>query len=296
MTAAPVSSLPLLVVDIALDPVLVRLGPIAVHWYGLMYVVGIAAGLFVSRPYAESIGIDRDAYYTVFWPVAVGALVGGRLYYVLQSNVGWYLTHPQQILANWEGGMAFYGAVFLGTLGAYLGSRRARVSFARALDVAAVFIPMAQTFGRIGNLVNGDVIGYPSQLPWAVRYTSASNTFVPSHTVAYQPAAAYELLFSLALFVVVWRLRYRFRVPGGLFALWLALYSGGQFFLFFARQNAVTLLGLKQAQLTALAVIAVVVPAWLIWSRVYSSRVTTQPGDGVGVLGQRAVGDGGESA
>jgi phosphatidylglycerol:prolipoprotein diacylglycerol transferase len=128
--------------------------------------------------------------------------------------------------------------------------------------------------------VNGDILGYPSTLPWATQYTNVHNTFVPSHQVAYDPAAAYELLFSLALFAAVWALRFRLRVPGELFVLWLVLYSAGQFFLFFARANLVVLWGLKQAQLTAIVVVAVAIPLWLWWRHVYTERLgrDTEPG------------------
>jgi phosphatidylglycerol:prolipoprotein diacylglycerol transferase len=262
----------LAIIKIGLDPVLVRLGPLAVHWYGLMYVVGIVAGLYVALPYAESLGIDRDSAYEVFWPVLVASLVGGRLYYVVQSNFGWYLRHPSQILATWEGGMAFYGAVFLGLPTLLLVCRLKGLSAARVLDATALFIPVAQAFGRIGNLINGDIIGYRSTLPWATQYTNPNNTFVPSHLVAYQPAAAYELLFSAALFLILWRLRNRLPVPGTLFVAWLVLYSVGQFFLFFARDNPVVLLGLKQAQVTAVVVILLALPAWLWWRRYFWSR------------------------
>jgi phosphatidylglycerol:prolipoprotein diacylglycerol transferase len=265
------------IINIGIDPVLVRLGPLAVHWYGVMYVIGIVAGLAVAMPYAARLGIDRDAAYEVFWPVLVASLIGGRLYYVVQSDFGWYLRHPTQILATWEGGMAFYGAVFLGTPVAWWVCRRKGIDFPRVLDAAALFIPLAQAIGRIGNLINGDIVGYPSSLPWATRYTNPHNTFVASHAVAYQPAAAYELLFSLALFVLLWRLRYRFRVPGSLFTLWLVLYSVGQFFLFFGRANIVVLADLKQAQLTAIAVVLVSAPAYALWRGGYLRR---HPEDG----------------
>src|SRR5947209_19827837 len=132
------------IIKIGLDPVLVKLGPLSVHWYGIMYVVGIVAGLYVAIPYAERIGITRDQAYDVFWPVLIASLVGGRLYYVVQSNLGWYLRHPQNILATWEGGMAFYGAVFLGSATLFIVCRIKGISPALALDVAAVFIPLAQ--------------------------------------------------------------------------------------------------------------------------------------------------------
>jgi phosphatidylglycerol:prolipoprotein diacylglycerol transferase len=255
------------IIKIGLDPVLVRIGSVAVHWYGLMYVVGIVAGLFVALPYAEKQGISRERAYEVFWPVVVASLVGGRLYYVAQSNIGDYLRHPQDILATWEGGMAFYGAVFLGTATALFVCLRRGISFPVAMDAAALFIPLAQAFGRVGNIINGDIVGYASNLPWATEYTNRANTFVPSHSVAYDPAAAYELLFSLALFGLIWALRSRLRPSGTLFAVWLVTYSVGQFALFFARNNPVVLLELKQAQLTAIVVVAVAVPVWLLWRR-----------------------------
>jgi phosphatidylglycerol:prolipoprotein diacylglycerol transferase len=267
------------VIKIGIDPVLVRLGPLAVHWYGLMYVVGIVVGLWAAMPYAEKLGISRDTAYSIFWPVLVASLVGGRLYYVVQSNFGWYLQHPLKILATWEGGMAFYGAVFLGGAALLVACARLGVTAGSALDAAALFIPIAQAFGRIGNIVNGDIIGYRSSLPWATEYTNPANTFVPQLNVPYQPAAAYELLFSLALFGVIWILRGRFRVPGSLFALWLVVYSGGQFVLFFWRANTVVLLGLKQAQLTAVVVILLAVPAYVWWRRFYLQR-STEASDG----------------
>lgn len=265
------------IINIGIDPILVRLGPIAVHWYGIMYVVGITVGLAVALRYAARYGIDRDLAYEIFWPVLIASLIGGRLYYVVQSNFGWYLRHPTQILATWEGGMAFYGAVFLGGLTAFVVCHIKRVSFGRVLDAAAVMIPLAQAFGRVGNIINGDIIGYRSTLPWATRYTNPNNTFVPSHTLAYQPAAGYELLFSLALFGVIWSMRDRFRVPGTLFEVWLVLYSVGQFLLFFGRRNIIVMFDLKQAQLTAIAVIVVSLPLWYLWYRHYrATRLETQ--------------------
>lgn len=263
---------PIAIIKIDINPVLVHLGPLAVHWYGVMYVVGIIAGLYVALPYADRRGIDRDKAYEIFWPVLIACLIGGRLYYVVQSNLGSYLRHPQNILATWEGGMAFYGAVFLGALTALVVCWRKGVSFAIVLDAAALFIPIAQTFGRVGNIVNGDILGYASSLPWATQYTNSANNFVASHSIAYQPAGVYELLFTLSLFIVLWKLRFRFRVPGTLFFIWLMAYSLGQIALFFARDNVTVLFGLKQAQLTAIAVIVVAVPLWIAWRRHYLSR------------------------
>lgn len=263
----------LAVIKIGLDPVLFRLGPLSVHWYGLMYVVGLAAGLYLMAGYAEQRGISKDTTYEIFWPVLIACLVGGRLYYVVQSNFGWYLRHPQNILATWEGGMAFYGAVLAGTAAVFVISRLRHMSFPIMLDCAVILVPLAQTIGRIGNLVNGDILGYPSTLPWATQYVNPHNTFVPSHSIAYDPAAAYELLFSLALFLLIWAVRFRFRVPGTLFFVWLVIYCVGQFVLFFDRANAVVWLGLKQAQLTSLVLLMVAIPIYGVWRRYWLQQV-----------------------
>jgi phosphatidylglycerol:prolipoprotein diacylglycerol transferase len=175
--------------------------------------------------------------------------------------------------------MAFYGAVFLGSATALVMCWIKKVSFGLVLDTAAIFIPIAQAIGRVGNIINGDIVGYRSSLPWATEYTNAHNTFVRPF-VPYSPAAAYELLFSLALFGLVWWLRFRFRVPGTLFLLWLVLYSVGQFAIFFDRANVVVALGLKQAQITAIVVVVVSIPAWLLWRRFYLANrgaVTASP-------------------
>lgn len=274
------------VIKIGIDPVLLRLGPFAIHWYGLMYVVGITAGLQIAIPYASRFGISREVAYELFWPVLIACLVGGRLYYVVQSNLGSYLRHPQNILATWEGGMAFYGAVILGTPVLYVMCARKGVSFGRAMDAAALFIPLAQGFGRIGNIINGDILGYPSSLPWATQYTNPHNTFVPSHAVAYQPAAAYELLFTAGLFALIWALRNRFRVPGTVFLVWLVVYSIGQFVLFFGRANVVVLVGLKQAQMTAIIITLLALGWWFLWRK---KDVAREGGIGVEGSGARAI-------
>lgn len=249
-----------LVIDIDISPVLFHVGPFAIHWYGLMYIVGIMVGLRVTLPYLERFGISQEQSYRIFWPTLVACLIGGRLYYVVQSDLGWFLRHPTRILATWEGGMAFYGAVFLGVPTVWFLCRRYDLSFLRFLDSAALFIPAAQTFGRIGNVINGDIVGYPSSLPWATRYINPSNTFVGSHVLAYQPAAVYEMIFSAALFAALWLWRYRLQREGMLFVLWLSAYALGQFVLFAFRANPITLFGLKQAQLTSLLLLVFVVP------------------------------------
>ncbi len=269
-------------ITINIDPVLLRLGPLAVRWYGLMYAVGLGLALWVTLPIAERRGAPRDKVYALFWGVTVAGLIGGRLYYVAQNNPAAYLRDPRRILALWEGGMAFYGAIFLGVPALYLLARRYRVPFWPLLDTAALFAPLAQAVGRAGNIVNGDILGYRSALPWATAYANPHNTFVRplclapyTGCVAYQPAAAYELLFSLGLFLLLWLLRDR-AWPGGMsFVLYLALYSLGQLALFAWRDNVLVLGPLKQAQVTALVVLVALGPIALLLRR-HAARALIQ--------------------
>ncbi len=200
---------------ININPVAFSIGSLSVRWYGLMYVVGITVGLLVAFPYARWKGLaEGQLEKVVLWAVPAG-LIGARLYYVIQQPLGQYLADPLRILAVWEGGMAFYGAIFAVVIVLLIAGWRLKISILKLLDVTALFAVVGQFFGRIGNIINGDVIGYPANLPWGVIYANP-NSFAPRHDIAYQPAAVYEALIDVLLFGILWWLRKRVK-PGILF-------------------------------------------------------------------------------
>jgi phosphatidylglycerol:prolipoprotein diacylglycerol transferase len=249
-------------ITVNIDPVAFYLGPLAVRWYGLMYVVGIVAGLLVAWPYARSKGLSQSQLEkVVYWAIPAG-LVGARLYYVFQQPLGPYLAQPWRIAAVWEGGMAFYGAVFAVLIVLLVAGWRLKISVLKLMDFGAIFAVVGQFFGRIGNFINGDIIGYPTTLPWGVVYTNP-HSFPPRHDIAYQPAAAYEALINILLFGLLWWLRNRLK-PGVLFFVYILGYSVSQIIVFFWRDNEVVFMGLKQAQVTAIAVIVVAVVIFLV--------------------------------
>jgi len=246
---------------INVDPVALTIGPLSVRWYGLMYVVGISVGLLIAWPYAKAKGFIANQFVTiVLWAVLAG-FVGARLYYVVQQPLGPYLVEPWRILAVWEGGMAFYGAIFAVVIVLFIAGWRLKISTLKLLDVGALFAAVGQFFGRIGNFINGDVIGYPTGLPWGVVYANP-NSFAPRHDIAYQPAAAYEALINVLLFGLLWWLQNRLK-PGVLFFVYILGYSISQIIVFTWRDNEVVFLGLKQAQLTAIIVIIIAVAIFL---------------------------------
>jgi len=255
---------------INIDPVIVHLGPLALRWYGLMYVVGIIIGLWVIRGYTKRKGIDQDMVYRVLWWSIAAGVLGGRLYFVLQQPdlVQGYLMRPWRIIATWEGGMAFYGAIFLVFAALYWRARVERINPLVLIDAGVLFGAAGQIFGRIGNIINGDIVGYRSDnLPWSTVYQHPNswaclvNANICNAPV--QPAAAYELLTNLVVLALMLYLARRVTRPGILMLVYLYCYTITQFFLFFTRDNAIMpFLGLqlKQAQWTSVIVFIVVIP------------------------------------
>ena len=258
-------------IHINIDPVIFNIGPLALRWYGLMYVVGIVMGLWFIRRYTERKGISQDKVYRVLWWCVIGGLLGGRLYFVIQQPnfVAGYLLQPQHILATWEGGMAFFGAIFVVVPILFWRSLRERVNPLVMLDAAALFAACGQIFGRVGNLVNGDIIGYPSTLPWSTVYDNLNSwACLPGAStchVAVQPSAGYEMILNIIMLVVLVYLARRYRRPGALMATYLFGYCITQFLVFFVRDNIFVTLGpldwgLKQAQWTSLIVFIILIP------------------------------------
>jgi phosphatidylglycerol:prolipoprotein diacylglycerol transferase len=255
----------MLTILIGIDPVAISLGPLQIRWYGLMYVLGIGLGLWVVSRLAARLRIHEDDPWE-FAPIGLLAgLLGGRLYYVIQNNPSRYLEHPQDILAIWQGGMAFFGAIIAVTAAVIAYARWRRGPLRAFLDAGALFAAIGQPIGRIGNIVNGDVIGYPTDVPWGTAYTHPG-AFAPELGVAYHPAAAYSIIAGLVLLAVLFAVL-RLRRPGLVFATYLIGYSLTQFVVFFWRANSITAFGLKQGQLTAIGVALVGLAVLLVLLR-----------------------------
>ena len=258
------------VITIPFDPVLFRLGSFGIHWYGVAYVVAFAVGMRISSGYARSRGFtEKQVSDLYWWNIAIG-LLGARLYFVVQQpNLGEYFRNPIQIIAVWQGGMAFFGALMACLLTCVVYAYRQHLSIWVILDAGALFATLPQAIGRIGNIINGDILGGRSNLPWAVRYTNP-HTFAPQLGVAYQPANAYELLGSLVLFAIVLLVLSR-KPPVGVAGItYLVGYPVSQLLLFYLRSTEpVVAFGLKQAQVTAVVFLVVVVPLLVFLRRRY---------------------------
>ncbi len=267
-----------------IDPIIAHLGPLALRWYGLMYVVGIIIALWVIRGYTRRKGINQEMVYRILWWCIAAGLIGGRLYFVIQQPnlVSYYLANPIHIIATWEGGMAFFGAIFLVIPTLIWRARVERINPLVLIDAGVLFGAAGQIFGRIGNLINGDIVGYPSTLPWSTVYVHPGSwACLPGSSICgvpVQPAAGYELLTNVVLLLSMLYLAHRVTRPGILMLVYLYAYAITQFLLFFVRDNIyVNLFGvldwhLKQAQWTALFLLIVLLPITYLVAR-YSKPV-----------------------
>ena len=207
-----------------------HIGPLFIHAYGLAYVAAVTAAVVLTRHRWKAQGGDGDLVYDVaLWGFPAG-VVGGRLYFLATS---WNQVPPHWWgpFAIWKGGLGIWGGITLGTLVGLWRLRRAGVSLPLFMDAGAPGLLVAQAIGRIGNYFNQELYGAPSSLPWALEISPAHR--VPGYLqyATFEPTFLYELIWNLLLAAaLVWIGNHRRIKPPGLFALYVAGYSGFRIF------------------------------------------------------------------
>ena len=207
-----------------IDPVALAIGPLKIHWYGLMYLIGIgAAWLILSRR------LNRfDPTWTkeklsdlVFW-VAMGVIVGGRLGYVLFYDLSAYIANPLLIFEVWKGGMAFHGGLIGVMLATWWFGKRNNKSFFQIMDFIAPVVPIGLGAGRIGNFINAELWGKASDVPWAMIFPT------DPQQLARHPSQLYQFaLEGVALFLILWLYSRKPRptmAVSGMFALFYGIF------------------------------------------------------------------------
>lgn len=216
-----------------LDPVIFAVGPFAVRWYGLAYVAGFVIAAYVVYRLSKrwEIGLSVDDVLNLMLSCVVGVIVGSRLFYVAVYGAGRYWENPAEIVAIWDGGMAWHGGFIGIIIAGFIYSRVRKISFLTLADLAAVGAPVGFFFGRIANFVNGELWGRPTDLPWGVVFGGAAGN-APRH-----PSQLYEaLLEGLVMFLVLlWFARKR-RPEGFLFGMFMLLYGVFRLSLEFVRE------------------------------------------------------------
>jgi len=254
-----------------IDPVAVQLGPLAIHWYGLAYVVGIMFAWWYSRrlimtpqiwgPEGPQMTVkDIDDF--VVWS-ALGIVLGGRIGYVLFYDLQRYLANPADIFAVWQGGMSFHGGFAGTTLAMILFARQRRIRIWSLFDVIAAVAPVGIGLVRLTNFINSELWGRASDMPWGVVFPNGGP--LPRH-----PSQIYEaLLEGLVLFVLLRLLTHRFRclrAPGMVSGAFAAGYGTARIFVEFFREPDAQIGYLAGGWLTMGMVLSLPMVAFGVWA------------------------------
>jgi phosphatidylglycerol---prolipoprotein diacylglyceryl transferase len=213
------------------DPIAIHLGPLAVRWYGLMYLLGFALFILLGRyrikqnpngAFSNNM-LDDMLFYGV-----LGVILGGRLGFVIFYQLGYYLQHPLEVFAVWQGGMSFHGG-FLGVITAMaLLARRYKLPWLAVTDFIAPLVPLGLGAGRIGNFINAELWGRPTDVSWGMIFPDVDG--IPRH-----PSQLYEFaLEGVAFFVLLWLYSAKPRPVGAVSGMFLVGYgvfrSAAEFF------------------------------------------------------------------
>ena len=245
-----------------------ELGPLTVHMYGLMLLLGIAAAVWISGYRWVRRGGDWDLIFRLaVWGVA-GGIVGARLYHLATS----WSEVPDEWwgpFAIWKGGLGVWGGIAGGVLVGWLIARRAGANIPVLLDCIAPALLVAQGIGRLGNWWNQELFGTPTDLPWGLEIDVENRPAEYLDSETFHPAFLYELLWNLAAAGLLLLLERRFRIrPGGLFALYVALYCAGRFWIELLRVDpAHELWGLRLNAWVALVGFALATAFFVFWQR-----------------------------
>ncbi len=217
---------------INLDPVIFSLGPLQVRWYGMMYVVAYVIGAYLLRVLSQKelfrLAVDKIESLTTY--LILGMFLGARLFYVFVYNYHDFLANPLDLFAVWKGGLSFHGAIIGMALAMILFSRKHQLSPIHLFDAVVTVGAQGLFFGRIGNFINGELYGRPTELPWGMIFQSGGP--FPRH-----PSQLYEALSEgLILFAILWLGRKRLAIPGVQTAIFLMGYGVMRFIVEFFRE------------------------------------------------------------
>jgi phosphatidylglycerol:prolipoprotein diacylglycerol transferase len=251
-----------LTIVIDLDPNIFRLGPILITWHGVFSVLGIIAAArigfwLLNRDIPDLRGTGDG----LAWMVALG-LVGARLLYVWEN---WRIFANGQwlrIFALNEGGISQWGGLFGAIVGVYVWSRRAHYSFWKILDAGGPAAMLGLAIGRIGDVINGEHHGSPTNVPWGVEYINQFTLGQPGRVV--HPEVAYEMVLCLLILgaILPFHKRLKMRLPDGVLGLvYFGVYALGRFFLSYFRLDTQIIFGLRQAQIASLLMVVIAVIA-----------------------------------
>lgn len=266
----------------------IQIGPIPIAYYGIIVMSGAVAAAFLAAWNAKFYGRDAEFVWDGLLWVLIGGILGARIWHILTPPASmveqgyttlYYLTHPLDAIAIWNGGLGIPGAVIGGLLALYLYTRAKGESFLVWADIGAPALALGQAIGRWGNFVNQELYGAPTNLPWAVSIDPPYRLPGYESVEYYHPLFLYESLYSLAnMFILLWLSR-KFKdrlLPGDIFLIYLVIYPIGRFLLEFLRLDPSPVAGININQ-TMMAVVAIASSLTLLIRHLNRKKAYQQP-------------------
>ncbi len=223
-----------------IDPIAFNLGNIFVSWYGIMFGLGLLFGFLLWKKLAKEEGIDNIVVLEYYLVGVIGILVGCRLFHVLVYNSSYFLSNPLEIFAIWKGGLSSHGGMIGGPLAVYFYTKKKNLDFWKLLDLVTVPVTLSSAFIRIGNFLNGELVGRVTTMPWGIKFDNSEGL---RHPVQLYESAKIFFIFGILYF-------YRnLRLPtGAVFWIGIFLFSFFRFFTEFFKEYLVFSFGLTIGQ------------------------------------------------
>lgn len=236
------------------NPVFLSIGHLNIEYYGLLFGIGFLIGYFIAKRLAKEFNIEEKKVEELGIYFIVSAVIGARLFEVLFYNFSYYLSNPLKILYIWERGLASHGAIIALILTAYIYGKKNKLNFYNITDLFVIPISLNAAFVRIGNFMNGELVGKITSLPWGVEF----NNYLGFR----HPVQLYQAGYYILIFIVLLRLRKRENIKGGTL-FWSFLLLEGifrfvtEFFKDLPKDYGFNYLGLNLAQYISIGLIII---------------------------------------
>lgn len=257
-------NLPIAAIEIPFDPNISGGGSVALSWHGFLSFIAVAAAVWlVARAARKHPDVLPDMVYNTAIAGIVGGIIGARIVHVA-DNWDFYGNNLTEVFAVWQGGIGLWGGILGGWLGGITYAYFAKYPVGKLMDFTAAPLLLAQTIGRIGDIINGEHISRTTDLPFAWYFTNPANPARAGNLAAHgdpnaqtHPAVVYEMIWNIVGLFVLYKLRGRLKPHGSLFMFYLGYYALGRFMIQFVRIDKTYFANLQEAHLIAIGVMAV---------------------------------------